>query len=108
MAAEESKQQGIIETAQAAANDPQSQIQPELVEQKLVEESRKAGSVAIQFDPNDSPEDKANLASSVSINQNPKIQKKIKNRVIITDTRLSDYRHFLQTFTIQIRKKEPP
>ncbi|OKL63539.1 hypothetical protein UA08_01208 [Talaromyces atroroseus] len=69
MAAEEShaelKQQGIIETAQAAAQDPQSQIQPELVEQKLVDESRKAGAVAYQFDPNASPEEKAKITRSV-------------------------------------------
>lgn len=62
----ESKQQGIIETAQAAARDPQSQIKPELVEKKLVEESRKAGAAAYQFDPNASPEEKAKAANSVS------------------------------------------
>ncbi|KAI7968651.1 hypothetical protein EIK77_002244 [Talaromyces pinophilus] len=63
----ETKQQGIIETAQAAASDPQSKIQPELVEQKLVEESRKAGAVAYQFNPNDSPEEKAKATNAVSL-----------------------------------------
>uniref|UniRef100_A0A093XBE2 Uncharacterized protein PYUK71.03c n=1 Tax=Talaromyces marneffei PM1 TaxID=1077442 RepID=A0A093XBE2_TALMA len=60
--AAEIKQQGIIETAQAAAEDPQSKIQPELVEKKLVEESRKAGALAYQFNPNDPPEEKAKAA----------------------------------------------
>lgn len=70
----ESKQQGIIETAHAAASDPQSKIQPELVEQKLVEESRKAGAVAYQFNPNDSPEEKAKAvkaANAVSVHTSP-------------------------------------
>lgn len=62
----EIKQQGIIETAQAAATDPQSKIQPELVEKKLVEESRKAGAAAYQFNPNDSPEEKAKAVNAVS------------------------------------------
>ncbi|EED19084.1 membrane bound C2 domain protein (vp115), putative [Talaromyces stipitatus ATCC 10500] len=61
----ETKQQGIIETAQAAASDPQSKIQPELIEKKLVEESRKAGAVAYQFDPNASPEEKAQAANAI-------------------------------------------
>lgn len=64
--AAEIKQQGIIETAQAAAEDPQSKIQPELVEKKLVEESRKAGALAYQFNPNDPPEEKAKAAIAVS------------------------------------------
>lgn len=62
----EAKQQGIIETAQAAANDPQSNIQPELAEKKLIDESRKAGAPAFQFDPDASPQEKAEAAKSVS------------------------------------------
>jgi hypothetical protein len=62
----EAKQQGIIDTAQAAANDPQSHIPPELAEKKLVEESRKAGVPAFQFNPDDSPQAKAEAAKSVS------------------------------------------
>lgn len=62
----EAKQQGIIETAQAAGNDPSSTIQPELVEKKLVEESQKAGAPAFQLDPDASPQEKSNAAKSVS------------------------------------------
>lgn len=61
----EAKQQGIIETVQAAGNDPQSNIQPELAEKKLVEESRKAGAPAFQFNPDSDPQKKAEAAKSV-------------------------------------------
>ncbi|KAL4771021.1 hypothetical protein BDW60DRAFT_71742 [Aspergillus nidulans var. acristatus] len=60
----ELKQQGAIETAQAASQDPQSHIQPETVEKKLVEETRKAGLPAYQFNPDASPEEKAAEAES--------------------------------------------
>ncbi|CRG83503.1 Tricalbin-1 [Talaromyces islandicus] len=68
----EAKQQGIIETAQAAASDPQSNIQPELAEKKLVDESRKAGAPAFQFNPDASPEEKAEAAKSGLPPQFPK------------------------------------
>ena len=61
----EARQQGAIETAQAASQDPQSHIRPETVEKKLVDETRKAGFPAYQFDPDASPEDKAAAAESV-------------------------------------------
>ncbi|KAL2808922.1 C2 domain-containing protein [Aspergillus granulosus] len=60
----ELKQQGVLEAAEAAAQDPQSHIQPETVEQKLVDESRKAGIPAYQFDPDASPEAKAAAAEA--------------------------------------------
>ncbi|KAJ0420392.1 C2 domain-containing protein [Aspergillus carlsbadensis] len=60
----ELKQQGAIETAQAAAQDPGSHIRPETVEQKLVDENRKAGLPAYQFDPDASPEEKAAVAEA--------------------------------------------
>ncbi|KAL4801980.1 hypothetical protein BDV18DRAFT_147987 [Aspergillus unguis] len=60
----EAKQQGAIETAQAAAQDPQSHIQPDTVEKKLVDETRKAGLPAYQFDPDASPEEKAAAAEA--------------------------------------------
>ncbi|KAL4948242.1 C2 domain-containing protein [Aspergillus filifer] len=60
----EAKQQGAIETAQAASQDPQSHIRPETVEKKLVDETRKAGFPAYQFDPDASPEEKAAAAES--------------------------------------------
>lgn len=61
----ESKQRGAIETAQAASQDPQSHIQPDTVEKKLVDQNREAGLPAYQFDPDASPEDKAAAAESV-------------------------------------------
>ncbi|KAL2824799.1 hypothetical protein BDW59DRAFT_82737 [Aspergillus cavernicola] len=60
----ELKQQGAIETAQAASQDPQSHLNTEIVEQKLVDEGRKAGLPAYQFDPDASPEEKAAAAES--------------------------------------------
>ncbi|KAL2864936.1 putative membrane bound C2 domain protein (vp115) [Aspergillus lucknowensis] len=60
----ELKQQGAIETAQAASQDPNSHIQPETVEHKLVDEARKVGLPAYQFDPDASPEEKAAEAES--------------------------------------------
>lgn len=63
----EAKQQAIVETAQEAANDPNSRIQPELVEKKLVEESRKAGAVAYTFDPDASAEEKSQKINAVGV-----------------------------------------
>jgi hypothetical protein len=62
----EIKQQGIIETAQAAAQDPQSSISPETVENQLVKESLNVGVPAFQFDPAAPPEKKAEAAKLVS------------------------------------------
>lgn len=62
----EIKQQGVIETAEAATADPKSKIHPDVVEKKLVEESRNAGAVAYQFNPDASPEEKAKATSAVS------------------------------------------
>ena len=58
----ELKSQGAAE----AARSPDSKVSARDAEQTMVEESLKAGSVAYQFDPNASPEDKAAQASSVS------------------------------------------
>ncbi|RAK77104.1 putative membrane bound C2 domain protein (vp115) [Aspergillus fijiensis CBS 313.89] len=58
----ELRQQGAIEVAQNAAQDPQSDIRAEDVEKTLVEETRKAGVPAYQFDPDASPEAKAAAA----------------------------------------------
>lgn len=84
----EAKQQGVIETAQAAANDPQSQIQPDVVEKKLVEESRKAGAVAYQFDPDASPEEKAQAAAAEIPNDFRNPNKK-KGLAVTTDKDLT-------------------
>ncbi len=50
----ELKQQGAIE----AARDAASTVSPEAAEKKIVEESKKAGIPAFQFDPNASMEQK--------------------------------------------------
>lgn len=57
----ELKQQGAVEAAQ----DPNSNVTAEDAERKIVEETRKAGAEAYQFDPNASPEEKAAQARSV-------------------------------------------
>ena len=56
----------FIEAAQELYQDPQSKVNPDKVEEMLVDETRKAGVPAYQFDPNASPEDKAEAAGSVS------------------------------------------
>ena len=61
----ELKQQGAIETAQNAAQDPQSDVRPEDAEKVLLDETKKAGMPAYQFDPDASPEEKAAAAQSV-------------------------------------------
>jgi hypothetical protein len=59
-AAAELKQQGAVEAAQDGA------IQPEDAEKKIVEESKKGGATAYQFDPNATPAEKAAQAKAVS------------------------------------------
>lgn len=61
----ELRQQGAIETAQNAAQDPQSNLNPEDVEKVLLEETKKAGMPAYQFDPHASPEEKAAATQAV-------------------------------------------
>ena len=61
----ELKQQGAIETAQNAAQDPQSEVRAEDAEQELIDETKKAGMPAYQFDPDASPEEKAAEAQAV-------------------------------------------
>lgn len=62
----EMKEEGMIEAASELAQDPHSKVNPEKVEEILVEDSKEAGAAAYQFDPNASPEDKAAAAESVS------------------------------------------
>jgi hypothetical protein len=61
----ELREEGIIEAATKLAEDPQSKVNPETIEEALVRETRQAGGVAYQFDPDASPEDKAAAAESV-------------------------------------------
>lgn len=57
----ETKSQDAIEAAQ----NPNSSVTAQDAERVILEESRKAGSAALQFDPNASPEEKAAQARSV-------------------------------------------
>lgn len=63
----ELKQQGAIEAAQNSSQDPQSDVTAKDAEKVLIEETKKAGMPAYQFDPDASPEEKASQAQSVSI-----------------------------------------
>jgi hypothetical protein len=58
----ELKQQGAAE----AARDPNSDVTAEDAERVFVEESKKAGATALQFDPDATPEEKAAQAKAVS------------------------------------------
>jgi hypothetical protein len=51
--------------ATAASRDPNSSVTGDDAERVLLDESKKAGSAALQFDPNASPEEKAAQARSV-------------------------------------------
>lgn len=53
------------EGAIGAAQDPNTKVNAHEAEQTLVNESKKAGIGAYQFDPNASPEEKAAQAASV-------------------------------------------
>jgi hypothetical protein len=61
--AKELKQQGAIEAAQ----DENTKVTAQDAENILVNESKKGGGAAFQFDPNASPEEKAAQAGAVSI-----------------------------------------
>ena len=63
----EMKIEGAVEAAQDLHQDPQSHVNPDTVEEKVVEDARKAGVAAYQFDPDASPEDKANAAKGVRV-----------------------------------------
>lgn len=58
----ELKTQGVIEAAQ----DPNSKITAADAQERIVHESKKAGAVALTFDPNASPEEKAAQARAAS------------------------------------------
>ncbi|KAJ6018194.1 hypothetical protein N7451_001573 [Penicillium sp. IBT 35674x] len=60
----ELKEEGIIEAATDLAQDPNSKVNPDTVEDALVKETRESGAPAYQFDPNASPEDKAAAAQA--------------------------------------------
>ena len=58
----EIKAQGAVEMA----NDPDSSVTANDAEKKIVDESKKAGAAAFQFDPDATPEEKAAQARAVS------------------------------------------
>lgn len=58
----EAKQEVAIE----AAADPNSKFTAQDAERVIVDESKKAGAAAFQFDPNATPEEKAAQARAVS------------------------------------------
>jgi hypothetical protein len=58
----EAKQQVAVEAAQ----DPDSNVTAQDAQRVLVDESKKAGVPALQFDPDASPEEKAAQAKAVS------------------------------------------
>ncbi|KAJ5778668.1 Tricalbin [Penicillium odoratum] len=60
----ELKEEGMVDLATDLAQDPNSKVNPEIVEEALVRETREAGAPAYQFDPNASPEDKAAAAQA--------------------------------------------
>lgn len=57
----EERQQEVIDAAQ----DPESTLSPNSIEKALVEETKKAGGVAYQFDPASSPGQKESQIKSV-------------------------------------------
>jgi hypothetical protein len=59
--ASELKQQGALE----AARDPNSRVSAQAAEQTVIDEAKKGGSAALQFDPDASPEEKRRQARSV-------------------------------------------
>ncbi|KAJ5312997.1 hypothetical protein PENANT_c018G11795 [Penicillium antarcticum] len=58
----EMKIEGTLEAAEELNNDPQSRVNPEKIEAMVVEDAQEAGVPAYQFDPDASPEAKANAA----------------------------------------------
>lgn len=62
----ESKYEMKQEVVEELAQDPTSPITAQDAEKVIVEESRKAGAFAMEFDPDATPEQKAAQAKSVS------------------------------------------
>lgn len=61
--AKELKQQGAIE----AAEDGNNQVTAQEAEKVMVDESKKGGAVAFQFDPDATPDEKAAQAEAVTM-----------------------------------------
>ncbi|PKY00542.1 putative membrane bound C2 domain protein [Aspergillus campestris IBT 28561] len=80
----ELRQEGAIETAVQAAQDPQAEAAAEAAETVLVDETRKAGLPAFQFDPATSPEDKA-AAAEARVPPGLHRDKKPQGMAVVTD-----------------------
>lgn len=63
----EQKQQQVIDAAESSFQNAQAETNPDKVEKQLVDETRKAGLPAYQFDPDASPEEKAAEAEAVRL-----------------------------------------
>ena len=61
--------------AEEAAQDPNSSVTADDAERVIMDESKKAGAVALSFDPNASPEEKARQAKSVSLYHSTKLRR---------------------------------
>ncbi|KAJ5975097.1 Tricalbin [Penicillium waksmanii] len=80
----ELREEGVIQAATELQQDPESKVNPDTVEQTLVDESRKAGAAAYQFDPDASPDDKA-AAAEARVPPGFHHTKKPKGISVITD-----------------------
>ncbi|KAJ5175605.1 uncharacterized protein N7482_001482 [Penicillium canariense] len=80
----ELKEEGMIDAATELAQDPQSRVNPDTIEEALVQETRAAGAPAYQFDPNASPEDKA-AAAEARLPPGFHRDKKPEGMAVITD-----------------------
>lgn len=65
--AKELKQQGAVDAAQ----DENGQVTAQDAEKVMIDESKKGGAAAFQFDPDASPEEKAAQAGAVSVSKDP-------------------------------------
>lgn len=65
--ANELKQQGAVE----AARNPESQVTSDVAERVILEESRKAGVLAMSFDPDATPAEKRAKVKAVSQTKQP-------------------------------------
>ncbi|KAJ5895604.1 Tricalbin [Penicillium taxi] len=81
----ELKHQGVIEAATDLVEDPESKVNPDTVEEKIVKETRAAGGAAYQFDPDATPEDKAAAAQS---RLPPGHDEKPKAMAVLTDAQI--------------------
>lgn len=63
----ELKTDGIVDAASELAKDPQSKVNPDVVEEAMLKEVKKADVPVYQFDPDASPEEKAAAAKAVCL-----------------------------------------